>query len=1092
MHIRIKAVLAALVAVVIGGGWSLAGAREPVQPLPSLAEPSLSPDGQTIAFASGGDIWSVPTAGGVARLLVTDPATESRPLWSPDGKTLAFVSTRGGVANIYLMALATGVVTRLTYADNSEALDGWSRDSQWIYFSSGVNDVQRQSDIFRVRATGGVPLEVSSERYLNEFQSAPSPDGQSIALMAKGNSNGQWWRHGSSHIDQSELWLKPIAAGAPYRQLLPSGARHAWPMWRPDGAALWYMSDEGGNENLWRLPLGGKPEQVTRFTDGRLLWPTIGYDGKTIVFERGFSIWSFDTATGKARQVPITLQGAPAAAGESRLNLSSFDSMVLSPDGKKIAVIGHGELFATTAKDGGPAQRVTRTASLERDPMWSPDSKQLIYASERGLSANIYAWDFATATERPLTTGNDRSTVPVWSPDGKMVAYVRSGHELHVITLADNGTVAKDATLWTGPLDNFEDGAPVWSPDSRWIAFVVTDRKAFGNLHVIPAAGGEARQISFLANGQTGGKIVWSPDGKYIVTDTGQRSEDAKLLRIDLLPNTPKYREDAFRELFRPTTTPDTPSPAPEAPGADEATPSATPAAADAAKPGKPGAAPAKPSKKPPPVKIVFEGIRERASFIPVGMDSGDPSISPDGKTLLFAARSAGVLNYYTWNLDELAKEPPVAVQLTSTRKGKNSGVFTPDSKSVFYLEGGTVYSTPVEAPKPKALAINAEMDIDFDAEKMVVFDEAWGVLDRGFYDAKFHGKDWKALRAAWLPYIAGARTGDELRRDINLMIGELNASHSGIRGPDAGPPPGRIGDLGLRYDREAYEVGKGLVIREVIALGPAAIEGTIRTGETLVAVNGDRLTPGVSLDRLLRGQAGKRVVLTIGAAGDPAKTREAVVRPVSPGVAAGLLYRQWVNDRRAYVERISGGKLGYVHIADMGDASLAQLYIDLDAQNQGREGVVIDVRNNNGGYINGYALDVFTRRNYLLMTARDRFPVPSRQNLGQRALGLPTVLVTNESSLSDAEDFTEGYRALGLGKVVGKPTAGWIIFTGSRDLIDGSSVRLPFIRVEDLRGQNMEGNPRPVDVDVDRPLGETGAGRDAQLEAAVKVLLSH
>lgn len=1087
MQIRIKAVLAVLVAVVIGGAWSLAGAREPVQPLPSLAEPSLSPDGQTIAFASGGDIWTVPAAGGVARLLVTDPATESRPLWSPDGTRLAFVSTRSGVANLYILTLATGAVTRLTWGDIGETLDGWSRDSQWIYFTSGVNDVQRLGDIFRVRAAGGVPLEVSAERYLNEFQAAPSPDGQAIALMARGISNSQWWRHGSSHIDQTELWLKPIAAGAPYRQLLPSGARHAWPMWRPDGGALWYMSDEDGNENLWRLTLGGKPEQVTRFRDGRVLWPTIGYDGRTIVFERGFAIWSLDTASGKVRQVPITLQGAPAAAGESRLSLSDFDDLALSPDGKKIAVIAHGELFATTAKDGGPAQRVTRTAGLERDPMWSPDSRQLLYASERGLAANIYAWDFATATERPLTTGAGRSTVPVWSPDGKMVAYVRGGHELHVITLADNGTVAKDATIWSGALDGFEDGAPVWSPDSRWIVFVVTDRKAFGNLHVIPAAGGEARPISFLANGQTGGRIVWSPDGRFIITDTGQRSEDAKLLRIDLLPNTPKYREDAFRELFKPTTTPDTPSPAPEAPGADDAAPPATPAAAAPAPP----AAAAKPAKKPAPVKIVFEGIRERASFIPVGLDSGEPSISPDGKTLLFQARAAGVINYYTWNLDELAREPPVAVQLTSSRKGKSSAVFTPDSKSVFYLDGGAIYSTPVESPKPKALAVSADMEVDFDTEKMVVFDQAWGVLDRGFYDPKFHGKDWNALRAAWLPYIAGARTGDELRRDINLMIGELDASHSGIRGPDAGPPPGRIGDLGLRYDREAYEAGKGLVIREVIALGPAAIEGTIKPGETLVAVNGEKLTPGVSLDRLLRGQAGKRVVLTIGAAGAPAKTREAVVRPVSPAVASGLLYRQWVNDRRALVERVSGGRLGYVHIPDMGDASLAQLYIDLDAQNQGREGVVIDIRNNNGGYINGYALDVFTRRNYLLMTARDRFPVPARQNLGQRALGLPTVLVTNESSLSDAEDFTEGYRSLGLGKVVGKPTAGWIIFTGGRDLIDGSSVRLPFIRIDDLRGQNMELNPRPVDLDIDRPLGETAAGKDAQLEAAVKVLLS-
>ncbi len=173
-----------------------------------------------------------------------------------------------------------------------------------------------------------------------------------------------------------------------------------------------------------------------------------------------------------------------------------------------------------------------------------------------------------------------------------------------------------------------------------------------------------------------------------------------------------------------------------------------------------------------------------------------------------------------------------------------------------------------------------------------------------------------------------------------------------------------------------------------------------------------------------------------------------------------------------------------------MSEDSLRQLYIDLDAQNESRQGVVVDVRNNNGGFVNGYVLDVFARRNYLTMTPRDLFPVPSRQALGQRALGLPTVLLTNESSLSDAEDFTEGYRSLELGKVVGTPTAGWIIFTGGERLIDGSAVRTPSTRIQDLRGQTMEMHPRPVDVEVERPLGESETGQDAQLERAVDMLL--
>jgi tricorn protease len=238
----------------------------------------------------------------------------------------------------------------------------------------------------------------------------------------------------------------------------------------------------------------------------------------------------------------------------------------------------------------------------------------------------------------------------------------------------------------------------------------------------------------------------------------------------------------------------------------------------------------------------------------------------------------------------------------------------------------------------------------------------------------------------------------------------------------------------------------------------------------------------------MLEDTVGKRVVLGVET---HSKTRDAVVGPVSSVAAVGLLYRQWVEERRALVDGVSGGKVGYVHIADMSDASLQQLYIDLDAQNEAKQGVVVDVRNNNGGYINGYALDVFRRQNYLMMTPRGLSPVPSRQNLGQRALGLSTVLVTNESSLSDAEDFTEGYRSLKLGKVVGEPTAGWIIFTGAQPLIDGSAVRVPGSRIQDLRGQTMEMHPRLVDVEVARPLGETETGSNAQLERAAKELLA-
>jgi Tol biopolymer transport system component len=967
--------------------------------LPSLSDPAISPDGREIAFVSGGDIWTVAAAGGEAHLLVTHAATESRPLYSPDGAKVAFVSTRTGAGNIYVLTLGTGELMRLTYSDRPDSLDGWSHDGKWIYFTSAVNDVAGQGDIFRVSSSGGTPLEVSRERYLGEFESAPSPDGQTIALMAKGLSFAEWWRNGHAHIDETEVWLKPVAESEKYQMLLKADGKHAWPMWSADGKTLFYMSDSTVAENIWAVPVASpeSAKELTHFKAGRVLWPSIGDGGKTIVFERNFTIWKMDTATGKAERVPITLRGVPASPGVTHLTETNFSTLALSPDGKKIVVIAHGEVFAASAKDGGEGQRLTHTATAESEPAWSADSMKLVYRSEAGSGEgsghNLVMYDFATGKESVLTQAGNDDANPQWAPDGKSIAYVRNEKELHVVAMSTKDAAAADRVVASGELPG---SAVTWSPDGQWIAFTMQDKRSFRNVQVVAAAGGESHPVSFLANGETASKIAWSPDGHYLLFDTAQRSEQVQIARVDLLPHVPKYREDEFRELFRPSKTPGTPS---------SPAPPATPTPSTEEKPANPTAAVAPDDakkvddakKKPEPVKIVFEGIRNRLTLLPLGLNAEAPVISADGKVLLFAARSANQPGLYTYGLDELSKEPPVARQLTSTPGRKTDYAFTPDAKEVFYLENGSVKSITVESRTPKTIAVTAPMQIDFDVEKKVVFEEAWETLNRHFYDANFNGKNWLKLHDEWAPYIAGVKTSDELRRDINLLIGELNSSHSGINrgmGPGNGPQPVQVGNLGLRFDREAYEAGRSLIVREVIALGPAAIEGSIKPGDRLVSVNGEAVG-AKNLDGMLEDTVGKRVVLGIETAG---KTRDAVVRPVSSVAAVGLLYRQWFESRRALVDRVSSGKLGYVHLADMSDASLQQLYVDLDAQNQAKQGVVVDVRNNNGGYINGYALDVFTRQNYLMMTPLGLSPVPSRQNLGQRALGLPTVLLTNES----------------------------------------------------------------------------------------------
>ena len=749
--------------------------------LPSLSDPALSPDGKEIAFASGGDLWTVPAGGGEARLLVTDPANESRPLYSPDGTKLAFVSTRTGNGDIYVLTLETGQLQRITYSDGADSLDGWSRDGKCIYFTSSMNDVAGQGDIFRVASGGGTPLEVSRERFLNEFESAPSPDGRQIALVAKGISSGQWWRNGHSHIDETEIWLKPVGESAGYKRLVAGDAKHAWPMWSADGRTLYFMSDKSGAENIWQADAStGAAKALTHFEKGRVLWPSIGYDGRTIVFERHFGIWRADTKSGKAEQVQITLHGVPSSPGVAHLPVSQWSDLALSSDGKKIAVIGHGEVFATSAKDGGEAQRLTHTESEESDPTWSPDSNKVVYSSERDGGSSIYEYDFNTSTERALTHGFQVDVNPTYSPDGKMLAFLRDRKELHVLKLDG----LKDTVLAHGQYDG---SSLAWSPDSQWVTFVADGTNGFSNLRVVPAAGGEDRPITFLANGQTASRIAWSPDGKFILFDTQQRSEQSQMARVDLTPHVPSFREDQFRELFKKQTTPGTPdtpkdktstTPEKTEPAKDEAADTKTADTKDDEK------KPADKKKKPEPVKIVFEGIRERLTLLPLGLGANSPVISPDGKTLLFSASVAGQDNLYTYSLDELAKEPATVKQLTSTAGRKGDYAFSPDSKEVFYLEGGPggsgVRSIALESRAPKPVAVSATIEVDFDKEKQVVFDEVWNTLNRRFFDANFNGQNWAALREAWEPYISGSRTGYDLRRNINLMIGELNSSHSG------------------------------------------------------------------------------------------------------------------------------------------------------------------------------------------------------------------------------------------------------------------------------------------------------------------------
>lgn len=1038
-------------------------------PRPYFTEPAISPDRSEIAFVSGGDIWAVPAQGGEARLLVSHPANESRPSYSPDGSRLAFTSNRTGGGDIYVLNFTTNDVSRLTFDDGNEQLDGWSRDGKWIYFSSTSHDVSGMNDVFRVSVEGGTPMEVAGDRYANEYFSTESPDGATLAITARATASAQWWRNGRSHLDEAEIWLtRPAVASPAYEAVTNGGAKEMWPMWSADGKSVFYVSDKSGAQNVWTKAIGanGTARQLTKFPQGRVLWPSISKDGKLIAFEHDFDIWTLDTATSNAARVSISRRGAPASVGVEHLTLTDgFTELALSPDGKKVAFAARGEIFAASAKDGGDATRLTRTPESEAYVVWSPDSRKLVYSSDRDGITHLYLYDFAANAESQLTNGNDADHSARFSPDGKQIAYVHGDAELRALDLATKSDRAIARGLFDRP--PFAGEPPfAWSPDGQWVAYLSTGAKGFTNVMIVAASGGTPRPASFIANAFSN-TISWAPGGKAVFFDTGQRTEARQIARVDLLPRTPQFREDQFRDLFREE---------PLRPSIPASTPKPT-APSDAA-----------PTPTTNAVQISFDGIRNRLSLLPTGVDTGYQRISPDGKTLLLISRAAGQTNLYTFSIDELSNEPAVARQLTSTAGGKSDADFTPDGKEVFFLEQGRISVITVENRQSRRLAVSAELDVDFNREKQAVFQQAWSFLNNNFFDPKFNGVDWQSVRKQYAPLIAGAATRDEMRRLLNLMVGELNSSHSGVNGPAGGAPV--TGKLGLRFDRREYEQSGRFKITEVIAQSPAAVAG-IKDGEYLLSVEGTALGARTNLDQLLNHTINRRIDLIVGSDASGANKRSLAVRPANQATEKNLVYRQWVEKNREYVAKASGGRLGYVHMFDMSDVALNQLFVDLDVENHSRDGVVIDVRNNNGGFVNMYALDVFTRKNYLTMTPRGGMSAPGRSVLGQRALGAPTILVTNQHSLSDAEDFTEGYRALKLGKVVGEPTAGWIVYTSNMSLIDGSVVRLPSTRVDDLSGKMMEQAPRPVDVPVKRPVGESYAGRDSQLDTAVRELLA-
>ena len=1042
--------------------------------VPYLRSPAISYNGEQIAFVYAGDIWIVSADCGEAKMITSHSGYDDRPRFSPDGSKLAFMSKRTGNGDIYVISLETENVQQLTYHDSVDTLDCWSPDGLWLYFSSG-RDVSGNS-AYKVSIDGGTPIKIAGDTYESYYNLAVSPDGMFLAF----NNNGDpWWRHGPNPFSSSEIWMVRETIGSrDYRRITNSPGRNMWAMWDTNGRGLYFVSDRDGYENIWYQNIhDNSTEQITHFTDGRVLRASISGNGKWIVFERDFRIWKLNVENHEAKTLDINVRADKKGNTIThRTYNGDIGDFALSKDGKKIMFVNRGKIFASSAEKGTekgrPAFRISNTTSRDSQIDWSPDGNKAVYVSDRYGEDQVFLYDFKEKKETQLTDSSIPATAPQFSPDGKWIGYFHGRDEIRLIDAE-----TKEIKPFIKGIFAMGMSAPsgfTWSPDSKWIAFMSLDDNYFENLYVQKIDETEAKQITFLSH-IGGHSVLWSPDGKYIIFNTAQYRTEWQIARVDLLPVKPEFREDEFDKLFE-----------------EEKKENDKEKKDDGDKEGEKDKKDEK-KKEPEPVEIDFSDIRRRLNFLtPLQLNAHALCISPDSKILIYQAQMTGKPTLWSICFDDDRKDDPPK-QLTSSSGGKWGVYFMKDGKKIYYVDGGKVNYLKIadnggKDGDPKALETQAEMDTNREEEKMQMFNEAWRLMRDHFYDPEHHGKDWNSVREQFLPVVRGVQTQDDFHEILCLMVGELNASHLG-----AGGGGGGVNDsyLGVDFDWLELERTGRFKVSYIIPESPAVLaKEPIKIGDYILAIDGVQLSNSDNIWNHLKHKAKKKVILTVNNKPDMEGSRKVEVSPVNMGVMGNLCYNNWVRENAAYVHEQSDGRLGYVHIREMSYEAYVKLLVDLDTETHSREGVVVDVRYNGGGHIATFILDVLRKRSYLYSVYRDKPPTSATNLAGNRILQKPTILVQNEHSGSNTEMFSEEYRRFGLGKVVGTPTAGAVIWTTNRNLLDGTWFRVPFIKVATVEGQNLEGTARTVDVWVERPLGETAKGKDSQLDVAIEHLL--
>jgi tricorn protease len=1028
-----------------------------------------------VVFTYAGDLWTAGANGGAATRLTAHPGLEMFARFSPDGQWIAFTGQYDGDEQVYVIPATGGVPKQLTYYPARGPLTprwgydnqvyGWTADGKSVFYRS-LRDGWDLSDsrIYVVPLAGGLgeplPMPMSGGADL-------SPDGKRVAYTPFARDFRTWKRYQGGW--SQDLWIFDVQTREA-KNITSHPRTDRDPMWVGD--KVYFNSDRTGTLNLYVYdPKSGAVTQLTQSQQWDVRWPSADAGGQ-IVYEMDGELNVFDARAGKSRKIAIEV---PSDGGDSRPSqiqvANRIEDAGLSPRGERAVFVARGEVF-NVPLEKGVVRNLTRTSGAhDRAARWSPDGRKIAFLSDRSGEDELYVID-ALGTGKPeqLTSGGKSMRYnPQWSPDNKRIAFSDKDGRLVVVTVADK-KLTEAARETRGRITDY-----TWSPCGGHLAFSMQDANGFRSIWTWSVEDARLRRITDEMYHET--SPAWDPKGNYLYYLAARSfgtQFDSFDFNVVLDRNIGVYAAALRKDVGNPFP-----------PEEDKVT-----VEEDKKEEKKDD------KKKEGYTRIDFDGLASRVARVPVPFDNYGDLAAADGR-LLYMKTPPNTFG-------EPASQPALQVfsfkdrKATTLAEGAGGYVLSQNGEKVMVLQSGkfNVYDANAGGKDSKKTIDTGGLVMDrVPAEEWAaMFHEAWRRYRDFFYVENMHGYDWEALRRQYEPMLAYVGHRSDLNYVIGEMIAELNVSHAYVAGGDYTPPARpRVALPGARFELDKaagrYRVAKifGGQNEEETYRSPLTELGVdVKEGDYVLAIDGEELLAADNPYRMLRHKADRPVRLTVNGKPSLEGAREITFQPISS--ETNLIYLDWITRNREKVAKMSGGRLGYIHIPDMGGNGMREFGRQYFGQVR-KEGLIVDVRNNGGGFISPILLERIGRRLLTVdygRTSADPTPYPAVVFNGHMAC------LINERSGSDGDIFPAMFRELGLGPLIGTRTWGGVVgISGTGPLIDGGEVSVPQFGSVSLEGEwIIEGHGVDPDIVVENDLKSILAGRDPQLERGVAEVL--